>query len=205
MIITINGLPGVGKSTLCRILASYSNTIRCDEIDLIGTLQRLVDRGLDPKKPYDFVKWQRELLKTAITKLSLISRDNNGIDLIEIGIEQIIGYSISIAKLHDQNIKWNVAYQELKQYAKEASHLKGNLTVVLSADLSVIRERRQVRQVQPDYLGIRMKEESLQGIFLKTLEEYFPSILKIDTTEKNVMDVSSQVWHYILDNFFRPN
>ena len=195
MLITINGIPGVGKSATCEWLTRRCQDIQWRQTDLGTTIRHLVKKGLNPLSPEDFVLWQRGFLQAVKMELK---RRPQGICLLENGLEQIVGYSKAIVKLRSKDdSRWLDSWHILSQDFAEIRDSVASLTVVLTADISVVRARRRPRQYEPDYTGLREAEYELQSAFVDSLQDFAIDVALLDTTQLSVSEVGRLVAEHI--------
>lgn len=191
MLITINGLPGVGKSATCAWLTKHNNGFQWRETDLGNAVRNLLARGSSPLSPADFVLWQRGLLQAVTMELKHLPK---GICLLENGLEQVVGYSRAIAELRSlDDPRWLESWHILSQDFSKIRDGVGSLTVVLSANISVVRDRRRPRQYEPDYTGLREREHELQSSFIDSVRDFATKIAIIDTTQLAISEVGTRV------------
>ena len=188
MLITINGLPGVGKSSACKRLVQEETRLTWRGADLKAVVGRLVNAGVDARRPEGFVEWQRALLEAVILEAT---RRPPGICLFECGVEQVAGYSGAIPELRSRDDNsWRHAQNILSAELARVTEFIGSPTVVLTAGISAIRERRVSRAQEPDYTGLRDREADLQLAFVRAVRGFSQDVEVIDTTERSVEDVA---------------
>lgn len=193
MLITINGVPGVGKTAACDWLTANRSRTHWIETDLRTLVRSLVARGFNPKDPEGFVDWQRQFIRAAIDTIAQIPRCDEDIWLLENGVEQTLGYSIAQCSLFDRDSDWEGAQRCLEMEAERLRGYLGRVSVVLTADIGVIRGRREGREEEPDYLDLRGREAQHQSTFVQTIQHFAPNVLTLETSSMTPAQVGSAI------------
>lgn len=174
MIIHINGMPGVGKLTVAKLLAAQLNARLIDNHLVIDLVLSLCERGSE-----DYVVLIQKFTGVILNEIAEKS-------------DQLYIFTNALAAESAKDM------ERLDQIRLFASKNKiPFVQVLLSCDLA--ENRRRVASENRKLKGKLMNEDELEALH-KNYSIYHPPTelnLKIDTTSLSANDVSEQIRNYI--------